>query len=236
MAAAPFQLPLNLSLQSQASLDNYNREDEGLLINSLQQWLDGAEPGLILLRGPFGTGKTHLLNACAALLRQRGEPYAWHDLLSLSRYPAELLLEQPPRWLLFDNLQAIESKNDWQIALYQLVNRVQQQELRLLISINGDLQRLSLADLRSRLHWGLVFQLQYLSEPQLRTVLQQRAAELGLVLADASIEYLLRRYPRELPRLLHLLQALDRFCLQHQRLITRPLLREFLATHEAEKT
>lgn len=233
MTQAPVQLPLNISLQAQACLENFQRADKGVLHQALRQWLDNAGPALILLRGVAGTGKTHLLNACAAKLRQRQLSYAWFDLETLVHYPADLLLQQSAPWLLLDNVQAIAALPDWQTTLYELINRAQAGQLRLLLSLDGALSDMLLADLQSRLAWGLVFQLQALSEAEIRQVVQQRASSLGLELPDNSLDYLWLRYSRDLCRLLDLLQQLDRYALQRQRMLTRPLLRDFLASQAA---
>ncbi|MBY0409031.1 MAG: DnaA regulatory inactivator Hda, partial [Burkholderiaceae bacterium] len=83
-------------------------------------------------------------------------------------------------------------------------------------------------DLRSRLGWGLVFQLQLLSEPERRAVLRQEANTRGVVLGDDVMDYMLKRFSRDLGSLMLLLNALDAFALRTQRAITIPLLKTML--------
>jgi DnaA family protein len=83
-------------------------------------------------------------------------------------------------------------------------------------------------DLRTRLAWGHVFQLQLLSEIERRSVLRQHADTRGLFLSDEVMDYLLHRFSRDLASLMHWLDQIDRFALQTKRAITVPLVREMM--------
>ena len=83
-------------------------------------------------------------------------------------------------------------------------------------------------DLRSRLGWGHVFQLQLLGEAERRAVLRQEAEARGVALGDEVMDYMLRRFSRDLGSLMQLLDHLDRYALQTQRPITIPLIRAML--------
>ena len=83
-------------------------------------------------------------------------------------------------------------------------------------------------DLRSRLGWGHVFQLQLLGEAERRAVLRQEAEARGVALGDEVMDYMLRRFSRDLGSLMQLLDHLDRYALQTQRAITIPLIKSML--------
>ena len=83
-------------------------------------------------------------------------------------------------------------------------------------------------DLRSRLAWGHVFQLQPLAEGDLRAVLQRQAGERGMALAGDVVEYMLHHFSRDLASLSALLDRLDGFALRTQRAVTIPLLKSML--------
>ena len=85
-------------------------------------------------------------------------------------------------------------------------------------------------DLRTRLGGGNVFALQLLSEAELRTVLGQEAQARGVNLSAEVVDYLLRRFSRDLGSLMQLLEHLDRYALQTQRAITIPLVKSMLET------
>src|SRR5690606_22994772 len=83
-------------------------------------------------------------------------------------------------------------------------------------------------DLRSRLAWGHVFQLQPLAEADRRAVLQRQAAERGMALSDDVVDYMLSHFSRDLGSLAELLDRLDSFALRTQRAVTIPLIKSML--------
>ena len=83
-------------------------------------------------------------------------------------------------------------------------------------------------DLRTRLGWGHVFQLQVLSEPERRAVLRQAADARGVFLGDDVMDFILTRFSRDLGSLMQLLDHLDAYALQTKRAITIPLVKSML--------
>jgi DnaA-homolog protein len=83
-------------------------------------------------------------------------------------------------------------------------------------------------DLRTRLAWGHVFQLQVLSEPERRAVLRQSADARGVFLSDEVMDFMLTRFSRDLSSLMQLLDHLDGYALQTKRAITIPLIKSML--------
>ncbi|HVF34875.1 MAG TPA: DnaA regulatory inactivator Hda, partial [Candidatus Saccharimonadia bacterium] len=61
-----------------------------------------------------------------------------------------------------------------------------------------------------------------------REVLKARASQRGFELEAPVLEFLFRRYPRDLGALLELLDRLDRHSLAEQRRITVPFLRRIM--------
>ncbi len=87
---------------------------------------------------------------------------------------------------------------------------------------------LELADLKSRLAWGLSFKLHPISDDQKVSALQKNAEDRGLQLNDELAKYLLSRGSRELSDQLGYLEALDQASLQHQRKLTIPFAKQVL--------
>ncbi len=121
-----------------------------------------------------------------------------------------------------------------QIALFNLFNEVRSHPATALVA-TGNAPPMGLAvreDLRTRLGWGLVFHLAPLSDAGKAAVLKQAARERGINLADDVPAYLLTHFRRDMPSLMRLLDALDRFSLEQKRAVTLPLLRTMLANGE----
>ena len=71
---------------------------------------------------------------------------------------------------------------------------------------------------------------QLLDEPARRAVLRQEADVRGVFLSDDVMDYMLRRFSRDLGSLMQLLDMLDGFALRNKRAITIPLLKTMLET------
>jgi DnaA family protein len=86
-------------------------------------------------------------------------------------------------------------------------------------------------DLRTRLGWGHVFNLQPLSEPERRAVLRKAADARGVFLSDEVMDFMLTRFSRDLGSLMELLELMDGYALQTQRAITVPLIKSMMDNH-----
>jgi DnaA family protein len=116
-----------------------------------------------------------------------------------------------------------------QVALFALYNRQRESGGMLLVSGTQAPTFLTLRDdLRTRLGWELVYQVQALNDVEKAQALQQHALARGLELPNEVTTYLLRHGRRDLPALLTTLDALDEHCLRLKRQATVPLLKEVM--------
>jgi DnaA family protein len=118
-----------------------------------------------------------------------------------------------------------------QQALFHLINQVRDNGGILIASAKQAPLQLALReDLRTRLGWGLVYQLHGLSDEEKIDALSKAAEARGLSLSAGVLPYLLTHFRRDMQSLSTMLDALDRYSLETQRPITLPLLRELLQT------
>jgi len=212
------QLILDLLPNEPPRLDNFVAGGNAETLTGLASWLspDNREISL-LLWGETGAGKTHLLRASGAVYRDAAtDPdLAMIDVDSLAHA--------------VDNVDALSATG--QIALFNLFNRLRAAGGRLLTGARQPPRQLALReDLRTRLGSGLIYRLQGLSDGEKIAALTAQAQTRGLRLPGGALDYLLARAPRDMRSLTALLEALDRYSLEHQRTITLPLLREVLHT------
>ena len=83
-------------------------------------------------------------------------------------------------------------------------------------------------DLRTRLGWGLVYEISPLVDDEKPAALSAYARRRGFAVPDEVIRYLLGHARRDMPTLLGALAALDRHSLALRRPVTLSLLREWL--------
>ena len=223
------QIALDIGLASVASFSNFFAGSNEAALNHLELWSKTRlhSPVPTYIWGEPGSGKTHLLKAASEALHAQGARVGWMDASSL----------EPPR---FD-----ESWSAVVLDECHLYTAVQQQAafswlLNALSTTDGPARWVLCAgdlppsdlplreDLRSRLGWGHVFELHALSEPQRRSVLRAEADTRGVFLSDDAIDFMLRRFSRDLSSLMQLLDKLDSYALQTQRAITIPLIKAML--------
>jgi DnaA family protein len=224
------QLSLAVHLRDDATLENFLAlPNVQPLVRALQtQLAPGGEP-FIYLYGPPGTGKSHLLQAsCHVAMAET----VYLPLAELRQYPAEEVLqgvEQLDR-VCIDDIHSVLADADWELALFNLYNKARQQGCRLVVAGNAAPRALevNLADLRSRLSWGIVYQLAQGDDADKAAILQFRAARRGLNLSPGVATYIVSRAPREMGQLLNVLDQLDKASLAQQRALSIPFVKEAL--------
>jgi DnaA-homolog protein len=188
------------------------------------------------LWGAHGSGKTHLLQAVCA---SSGEAAAYFPLArSLALPPEALAGFESSRVLCLDDVDAVAGDQDWEKALFRLFNEAADLGTRIIFAAAVAPRQApwSLEDWRSRAAACVVYQLRELDDPGRIEALRLRAAQRGLQWPDETSEYLLKRMPRDLPTLFHILDELDEASLVAQRRLTIPFIRDALEKHARKKS
>ena len=183
------------------------------LMLQLQAMLEGrATELMVYVWGESHCGKSYLLHAWAEACRLRGL-----SVDTSGQQGAQVVV--------------LDHADDWdtaqQLAVFAQYNRVREAKGLWLSAGRVPPAELALMpELKTRLGWGLVFQMRRLDDAEKRAALTQHAQGLGFKLETQVADYLLTHYPRDLGHLLSVLEALDRLSLETKRPITLPLLRQ----------
>jgi len=222
------QLPLAVQLRDEHTFDNFYGGDNSLLLAQLQAQINGGER-YIYLYGSEGSGCTHLLQAACHHAGSQGLSSVYLPLAELAHYPPTALFEGLEQLALvcIDELQAIAGDTQWEEALFHLFNRLDRAGVTLTIAANCAVRALplGLADLASRLSWGMVYQLKPLEDAQQMQLLQLRAAQRGLDISSEVAQFIVHRCQRRTPALMALLDDLDTASLKEQRRLTIPFIK-----------
>jgi DnaA family protein len=197
------QLVLTISPLPEPTFENFVPGANAELLARLRETASGAlRESVLYLWGEPGCGRSHLLQATLRIAMGAG--------LAVR-----------------DDVDRLDEAG--QIALFNLINEARESGGCVLAAGPCPPAQLALrADLRSRLGWGLVYQVQPLSDAEKAVTLRAEAERRGLRITDEVLWYLLNHVRRDLPSLFAILDELDRKSLERQRPITLPLVRESL--------
>ena len=183
----------------------------------------GAEASFFVWGAP-GAGKTHLLQAAVAFAADRG---------LTSRYCAQAAAIDADPAVPDGGFVAIDRVDEADATaaarVFTLYNALKQGGGRVVTASRTPLAALPLReDLRTRLGWGLVYEVVPLADEEKAEALATYARQRGFDLSPEVIDYLLHHGRRDMPSLLATLAALDRVSLASKRAVTVPLVREWL--------
>ncbi len=223
------QLPLGFHFPAHQRLDAFVPGANGAALAAVAQAARDPAAPWVFVSGPEGSGKTHLLiTACQEGARQRSQ---YLPLAALGdQAEAALLAAEDFDLLAIDDVHALGGHRAAEFALFDVFKRGRARGATRLFAARAAPVRLPLVlpDLASRLSSCSRFALEPLDDAARRAVLRARAATRGFDLDDAVLEFLFRRYPRDLGALLALLDKVDRASLAAQRRVTVPFLRRII--------
>ena len=200
------QLPLDIFPPEPPAFENYIAGANAEALAAVRALAAGTlRESTVYLWGPPGSGRSHLLGAA-------------------QRACAGLVIA--------DDVGRLDAAA--QRALFVAINAARETGRAVLAA--GDKAPGALAlreDLRTRLAWGLVYELHPVGDEAKAAHLTALAARRGLELAPEVAAYLLTRLPRDFASLNGIMEALDKHSLARQRGLTLPLVREVLAAWEA---
>jgi len=224
------QLTLEVQLRDDATLDNFlPLADDSVVIEALRQQILASGEPVIFLYGPKGSGKSHLLQASCHLA---GAGALYLPLAELAHYSPDEVLQgvEAMDLVCLDDIEAVLGNPDWEAALFNFYNRAQQANCALQLAADAAPRSLSveLPDLRSRLSWGVVFQLGQGGDEEKAEILAFRARRRGLTLPADVATYIVNRSPRDMEALLAVLDTLDEVSLAEQRPLSIPFVKATL--------
>lgn len=227
----PTQLAFDLQLKTSFNFDNYVVGDNALCVALLQQSSQATGEQQLFIWGQAGCGKSHLLQAVCTSTSQQQRVASYLPLSILWQHGSEILqgFEQADL-VCIDDVQCIAGKPDWQEALFHFNNILRSQNKNLVYAANlppNELD-LNLEDLRSRLNWGPVLQINPLDDAGKFKALQLRAQARGYELPENVAQFLLNNFARDLVALFERLDQLERVSLQQQRKLTVPFVKQVL--------
>ena len=196
------QLLLELAPPPAPSLENFIAGANAAAVAALRAFgTPESNDRILYLWGATGSGRSHLLSA-------------WQRLR--------------PQGTVADDVDGLDDAA--QIALFNRINDARAGRGHVLAAGLAQPRHLSLrADLKSRLAWGLAFEIRTLTDNDKRAALLAHANARGMNVNTELLDYLMTYVRRDMPTLTGIVDALDRYSLETKRAVTLPLVRDLLA-------
>lgn len=230
------QLTLSVQLPDDETFASFQSESNQMVVQQLSHFLDhiaeeNKKVHSFYLFGLTGVGKSHLLHASCTYADTLGITSLCLSFSELTQLSVDVLdgLENIDLVCL-DDIQLIAGNKKWQQGVFDLYNRMIEQNKCLIITGDQSVAKLkiSLPDLVSRLSWGLTEQLKPLSDGEKSFALQYRAQQRGLYISDEVASFLINRLSRDMTSLIAALEQLDQASIREQRRITIPFIKDVL--------
>jgi len=230
------QLTLSVQLPDDETFASFKSESNQMVVQQLTHFLDhigdeNKQVHSLFLFGLTDVGKSHLLHASCAYADTLGITSLCLSFSELTQLSVDVLdgLENIDLVCL-DDIQLIAGNNIWQQGVFDLYNRMVEQNKCLIITGDQSAAQLNitLPDLVSRLSWGLTEQLKPLSDKEKSFALQYRAQQRGLTMNDDVARFLINRLSRDMTSLIAALEQLDQASIREQRRITIPFIKDVL--------
>lgn len=225
------QLTLGVGLKDEATFANFYSGKNEHLVTALKNATRTEGERVIYFYGSGGQGCTHLLQACCHEAHQHQKSTVYIPLGNLTDFTPEIFdgLEAL-KLICVDDIHRIAGKPEWEEAFFHAYNRIHDAGGHLIVTANVAPKSLglSLPDVLSRLEWGIVFQMQPITDNEKLQILIMRAERRGLTLSEEVGKFILNHCPRHMSTLFAALDALDKVSLAAQRKLTIPFVKAVL--------
>jgi DnaA family protein len=231
------QLSLAVSLSDTETFESFVVGDNVQLLSHLKTLFDEQDKGesrpwLNFIYGETGVGKSHLMYALCQQAQKNDLNSVYLSFKEKEQYSVEILDGlQHCQLLCLDNVEDLQDSRVWQVGVFDLINRIKEQGTCTLVfaaASNPKNLQFSLADLASRLTWGLSLKLHPLNDEQRCNALVNRALLRGITMPEKVAAYLVNHWQRDMPSLMSTLDKLDALSLQQQRKLTIPFVKSAL--------
>ena len=229
----PKQLIFPFQINQKASFESFFCSPDNIeLMSRLADLLVSKNADELIINGAEGSGKSFLMQAICNELSSSGKQFAFMPMNKAINMGVEIFQNLASlNAVCIDDLQLILSREEWETALFNLINECQQSNCSLILSFGGNqsLEDITqLPDLLSRIKRMEFMKLQAVQDECLNQALDFVSQQLGINLEKAELEFLLKHQTREFSLLVDNLMVLDKQAASLKRKITIPLIKETL--------
>ena len=229
----PTQLIFPFQVNQKASFASFFCSPDNIeLMSRLTDLVVSKNADELIINGAEGSGKSFLMQAICNELSSSGKQFAFIPMNKAINMGVEIFQNLASlNAVCIDDLQLILSREEWETALFNLINECQQSNCSLILSFGGNqfLEDITqLPDLLSRIKRMEFMKLQAVQDEFLNQALDFVSQQLDINLEKAELEFLLNHQTREFSLLVENIISLDRQAASLKRKITIPFIKETL--------
>ena len=229
----PKQLIFPFQINQKASFDSFFcSPDNQNLMTRLADIVSGPDTSELIIHGEEGSGKSFLMQAICNELSSAEKQFAFIPMKKASNMGVEIFQNLGSLdAVCIDDLQLILANQDWETALFNLINECQQSSCSLMLSLGGTQpldESVILPDLLSRIKRMEFIALHAVQDEFFNQAIDFVAQQLDIKIEEAELEFLLKHQTRIFSLLVENIITLDNQAASLKRKITIPLIKETL--------
>ena len=229
----PKQLIFPFQINQKASFDSFFcSPDNQNLMTRLADIVSSQDTSELIIHGEEGSGKSFLMQAICNELSSAEKQFAFIPMKKAFNMGVEIFQNLGSLdAVCIDDLQLILANQDWETALFNLINECQQSNCSLMLSLGGTQpldESVMLPDLLSRIKRMEFIALHAVQDEFFNQAIDFVAQQLDIKIEEAELEFLLKHQTRIFSLLVENIITLDNQAASLKRKITIPLIKETL--------
>ena len=225
----PRQLALQIQINERASLNNFfvskNNNKTFQILKDLLNSNNGAQ---IFIDDLGSNGKSYLLQAiCNDFSNSNNSSIYIPMEEAINLDPSILEGVSELNLICIDDVDLINNRREWEIALFNLINECYEKECFLLLS--GSINKLeAIPDLVSRIKKMETLRLEAINDDELLEATQAISKNLNIKISDKNLNYLMNNSRRDIKTIFRTLSQLEKESLERKKSIGLNLIKEVI--------
>ena len=229
----PKQLIFPFQINQKASFDSFFcTPDNQNLMTRLADIVISQDANELIIYGEKGSGKSFIMQAICNELSSSEKQFAFIPMKKALNMGVEIFQNLDSLdTVCIDDLQLILANQEWETALFNLINECQQSNCSLILSLGSTQsveESIVLPDLLSRIKRMEFIVLHAVQDEFFSQAIVFVAQQLEIKIGNAELEFLLKHQTRIFSLLVENIITLDKQAASLKRKITIPLIKETL--------
>ena len=225
----PKQLIFPFQINQKASFDSFFcSPDNQNLMTRLADIVISRDANELIIHGEEGSGKSFLMQAVCNELSSAEKQFAFIPMKKAFNMGVEIFQNLGSLdTVCIDDAQLIFETQDWETALFNLINECYEKECFLLLS--GSINKLEvISDLVSRIKKMETLRLEAINDDELLEATQAISKNLNIEISHKNMNYLINNSKRDIKTIFRTLSQLERESLERKKSIGLNLIKEVI--------